>query len=169
MENPLIKNVMLIGNNKRTTNKTRDISDPFLCKLTKTIFSNFIWVSFGISCIEMYTLKWHFFKVKRTKGYFFDIISNWKWLSVEIGYIALLVAFDIPSEFDVLLAACGWCRAAVPPSPPHSTLMFENCKQWFLNLHYRRKLKWSFFIESGLYGSGKNQKSWFFLLDLKYI
>lgn len=48
-----------------------------------------------------------FFRVKRTKGYFFDIISNWKWLSVEIGYMALLVAFDIPSEFDVLLAACG--------------------------------------------------------------
>ena len=48
-----------------------------------------------------------FFRVKRTKGNFFDIISNWKWLSVEIGYMALLVAFDIPSEFDVLLAACG--------------------------------------------------------------
>ena len=48
-----------------------------------------------------------FFKLERTKSYFFDIISNWKWLSVEIGYMALLVAFDIPSEFDVLLAACG--------------------------------------------------------------
>ena len=67
----------------------------------------------------------YFFIVKRTKGYFFDIISNWKWLSVEIGYMALLVAFDIPSEFDVLLAACGWCRAAVPPSPPHSTLSLK--------------------------------------------
>jgi hypothetical protein len=75
--------------------KTWDISDPFLYKfgslhreLTKNFFSSLS-------------------KVKRTKGYFFNIISNWKLLSVEIGYMALLVAFDIPSEFDVLLAACG--------------------------------------------------------------
>lgn len=71
--------------------------------------------------IKIY-LKIIFFKLERTKSFFFDIISNWKWLSVEIGYMALLVAFDIPSEFDVLLAACGWCRAAVPP---HSTLSLK--------------------------------------------
>ena len=80
-----------------------------------------------------------FFRVKRTKGNFFNIISNWKWLSVEIGYMALLVAFDIPSEFDVLLAACGWCRAAVPPSPPHSALSLKIVNNDFLNLHYERK------------------------------
>ena len=30
-------------------------------------------------------------------------------------------------------------------------------------------LKWPFFIETSLDGSGKNQKSWFFLLGLKYM
>ena len=29
-------------------------------------------------------------------------------------------------------------------------------------------IKWTFFIEPSLDGSGKNQKSWFFLLGLKY-
>ena len=31
-----------------------------------------------------------------------------------------------------------------------------------------RGLKWSFFIKASLDGSGKNKKSWFFLLGLKY-
>ena len=31
-----------------------------------------------------------------------------------------------------------------------------------------RRVKWSFFIETGLDGSDRNLKSWFFLLGLKY-
>ena len=39
-------------------------------------------------------------------------------------------------------------------------------KKMRLNTGYL--LKWSFFIDTGKDGSGKNQKSWFFLLGLKY-